>query len=160
MKRCGSCKEELDLSMFGRDKRTKDGLVYRCKPCDRIATAKWREANREAHNQMSRDWAAKNKERHAENSARYNKEHRGRRTASEGLRRANKNQATPSWFDKSEVEEIYSIAKERNLTVDHIVPLVSKFVCGLHVQDNLRCISNKLNAHKGNRYWPDMAGGY
>ena len=40
--------------------------------------------------------------------------------------------------------------------VDHIVPLQSPLVCGLHVHDNLRVILAVDNASKANRHWPDM----
>jgi len=161
MKRCGTCKEEIPIESFGKDKRAKDGLSYRCKPCDRKWTAGWRQNNREAHRKMSREYAQTHVEQAAVNSAKYNKNNRDIRTAAESLRRANKLQATPGWFNVEEVNCIYSLAKGRSLVVDHIVPLKSKYVCGLHVQDNLRCIPSKLNLHKSNRYWPNMAtGGY
>jgi hypothetical protein len=40
--------------------------------------------------------------------------------------------------------------------VDHIVPLVSKFVCGLHCEANLQLLPGPENQRKGNRVWPDM----
>jgi hypothetical protein len=40
--------------------------------------------------------------------------------------------------------------------VDHIIPLQSKYVCGLHNEFNLRVITAKENNIKGNRFWPDM----
>ena len=33
MKKCFKCKIEKDLSEYGKDKYTKDGLTYRCKNC-------------------------------------------------------------------------------------------------------------------------------
>ena len=54
------------------------------------------------------------------------------------------------------MEELYLLAQHKGLVIDHLVPLNSEKVCGLHVQDNLRCISEQINMKKGNRYWPDM----
>lgn len=157
MKRCCSCKESLSTEMFGKLKASKDGLAHRCKPCDRLATKHWRETHREEHRAMSLAWNKANPKRVKENSSRFNKENRARRTAQERNRVAMKKQATPAWADFEEIYYIYELAKERSLEVDHIVPLNSDVVCGLHVQDNLRCIPKTLNLKKLNRYWPDMA---
>lgn len=66
--------------------------------------------------------------------------------------------ATPDWLssvDKFRMRTIYRDAKARGLTVDHIVPLRSSLVCGLHVPWNLQIISDADNQRKGNKYWPD-----
>jgi len=41
-------------------------------------------------------------------------------------------------------------------SVDHIVPLIHPFVCGLHVENNLRIIPLADNIRKSNNHWPDM----
>lgn len=77
-------------------------------------------------------------------------------------RRAGKKNATPKWMDKAAVEAIYAKAQKfMELTgepfhVDHIVPLTSDLVCGLHWEGNLQILSGHDNLSKGNKHWPDM----
>lgn len=42
----------------------------------------------------------------------------------------------------------------RNVHIDHIVPLCSDRVCGLHVPWNLRVVDAGPNMAKGNHMWP------
>ena len=79
-----------------------------------------------------------------------------RRRAEKAYRRAAKICATPRWADRKEIARIYRKARELGLTVDHIVPLKSGLVCGLHCEANLRVLSNEENGRKSNRFWPDM----
>lgn len=61
-------------------------------------------------------------------------------------------------------QESYQLCKARKAStgvdfeVDHVIPLRSKLVCGLHNEFNLRVIPAIENNKKGNRYWPDMPG--
>lgn len=70
--------------------------------------------------------------------------------------------ATPKWANLEKIEEFYEQAKEVSIqtgiahSVDHIVPLTSGLVCGLHVESNLRVIPHLENISKKNYYWPDM----
>lgn len=78
-------------------------------------------------------------------------------------RNAQKLKAHPKWANDFFIEEAYRLAALRTKMlgfkwhVDHIVPLQSKFVCGLHVENNLRVIPGAENLGKGNRHWPGMA---
>lgn len=60
------------------------------------------------------------------------------------------------WSERDLIREVYLQAKRRNWEVDHIVPISSKFVCGLHVWSNLQVLERHENRSKGNRFWPDM----
>lgn len=70
--------------------------------------------------------------------------------------------AVPSWFDKELTTAVYIEADQLTaLTgiphhVDHIVPIRSRLVCGLHWHANLRAIPKLENLKKSNVTWPDM----
>lgn len=75
-------------------------------------------------------------------------------------RRRKHREATPSWLSrkqKSEIRQIYQIAITMTQTtgeqyvVDHIVPLRSDVVCGLHVPWNLRVMTQEENLKKSNK---------
>jgi len=74
-------------------------------------------------------------------------------------RRRHKN-ATPKWITPEQklamrnlylkAQELTKIAGERYV-VDHIIPLISPEVCGLHVPWNLRVITQEENLKKSNK---------
>lgn len=64
--------------------------------------------------------------------------------------------ARPKWANLPEIKSIYEYAHYNDLEVDHIVPLVSKIVCGLHCPANLAAVPPPYNRAKGNKYWPNM----
>ncbi len=72
--------------------------------------------------------------------------------------RARREQATPSWVNQSEINEVYERAAAMNAAgrqmyqVDHIVPLGGLLVCGLHVPWNLQIITRTQNGRKGNKF--------
>jgi 5-methylcytosine-specific restriction endonuclease McrA len=75
-------------------------------------------------------------------------------------RRRKHREATPKWLtvaQKATMREIYKIAITMTQTtgeqyvVDHIVPLRSHEVCGLHVPWNLRVITQEENLKKSNK---------
>jgi 5-methylcytosine-specific restriction endonuclease McrA len=78
------------------------------------------------------------------------------------FRNAIKRNAIPAWANMKNIEALYQKASELTSSsgvkwhVDHIVPLKSSLVCGLHVESNLQVITATENIKKGNRRWPDM----
>jgi hypothetical protein len=76
------------------------------------------------------------------------------------LRKRRHRNATPKWLtrkQKEEIKQLYVIAVTMTKTtgeryvVDHIVPLISNEVCGLHVPWNLRVITQEENLQKSNK---------
>lgn len=112
------------------------------KAANRHLAAQYRQDNKEAIALSRKAWCENNK--HLLN-------------AKAAKRRAALMQAIPSWADLDEIAKIYKTAKEQEgMHVDHIVPLQSDLVCGLHVEHNLQLLPHLENISKGNRYWPDM----
>jgi hypothetical protein len=66
-------------------------------------------------------------------------------------KRADKIKATPQWANLKKIKEIYKNCP-KGYHVDHIIPLKGKYVCGLHVENNLQYLTAKENIKKGNRY--------
>jgi endogenous inhibitor of DNA gyrase (YacG/DUF329 family) len=76
-------------------------------------------------------------------------------------RRACQIQATPAWSSPALVLAFYEEAQRMSIEtgtvhhVDHMVPLQSKHVCGLHTHSNLCVMVGSDNLSKSNRHWPD-----
>lgn len=106
--------------------------------------------NSEKAKQASQAWRYRNKERCKENFRKWHKANRPLCNHHASLRKARKIQATPPWVDLGEIKEIYRNCPE-GYHVDHIMPLVHKELCGLHVPWNLQYLSASQNMSKGNR---------
>jgi|ERR1700679_863504 len=137
----------------------------------------WQKDNDERAKDLRRAWQAANKEKRlAQQRKNYTKPDSARKLSNKKWRRDNpaklrairarreaaRIMATPDWANR---EAIFKIYEECRMTseltgeeyhVDHIVPLRSKLVCGLHVEWNLQVIEGSENKRKGNRRWPDM----
>lgn len=114
----------------------------------KVKSKKWRDANRDKLNAYSASWAAANPHLVAAQSAK---------------RRAAKLLRTPHWLtekDFTEIKNIYDFCRQISLAtgeqhhVDHKLPLMGKFVSGLHVPANLQIIPASQNVKKRNTYLP------
>jgi len=112
------------------------------------------------------DYAKKMPEVNRAASKKYREATPDKQSAKSAKYRARKHRAAPAWmndeFEQLFIQEIYELSQRRskalgiNFHVDHIVPLKSDLVCGLHCKDNLQILSGTENSAKGNKYWPDM----
>lgn len=154
---------------------------YRERNADRLKRIRdsmrdwYREYNREYHESRKEEINARQREYKAANrhlAAEYRKankdkaaikrkgweaENRHRLNARAAKRRFAIRQAVPAWADLDAITLIYQEAQQGDgLHVDHIVPLQSDLVCGLHVHHNLQVVTASENLSKSNRFWPDM----
>jgi len=122
----------------------------------------WAKKNADSLSESRRSYRDKNKSRLAALNASHKKKNRAYYSACEMKRHATKLHATPKWASGFFISEAYDLAKLRSKAtgfkwqVDHIVPLRSPIVSGLHVEYNLQVIPALQNQKKSNRIWPDM----
>lgn len=76
--------------------------------------------------------------------------HPGFKTAATVWRRLHRAKRLPKWLQLEDVLCFYETASKFGLTVDHIVPLNGKGVCGLHVPWNLQLLTRSENSSKRN----------
>lgn len=111
-------------------------------------------------------WEARHPERRKKALSDFRKRNPGRNTANAAGHKAQKRLAKPAWANDFFISEAYALARLRTrLTgiewqVDHIVPLRSPLVCGLHVEHNLRVITKAENCRKRNRVEEPFAVGH
>lgn len=121
-------------------------------------SSEYQKKNPEIKRKSQEKYRNSNKEKLAIARAEYDKLNPDKKRARWAKYHASKMKAIPSWFEneKESIVELYGKAKETNQHVDHIVPLQSKHVCGLHCLSNLQLLDGKENRSKSNRYWEDM----
>ena len=65
----------------------------------------------------------------------------------------------PPWADKQVISDFYRDCPV-GFHVDHIVPLNSEVICGLHIVENMMYLPQKENLKKGNKIDKSTAVGY
>lgn len=121
-------------------------------PAERSAKHRNNPINRAKHNERSRLAHAKNIENTRAAALKWQRENPGRANANNMAYYTAKMKRVPSWANLEAIKQIYCLAAEQNLTVDHIIPLRGKLVSGLHVENNLQLVPSSINSSKGNRY--------
>lgn len=186
MKYCWACKNMKKLDLFGKNKSKPDGLSCECKDCKKIQdknyylknskkvkekVSEYRKNNcekikiskknsylkkPEKYKNLHNAWKKNNYKKTYFYNKIYKSKNLGKAASWCANYRAIKKKAIPPWFEKELVETVYKKAKEWGFAVDHIVPLKSDIVCGLHCWSNLQLLDPILNSSKSNKYWVDM----
>ena len=127
-----------------------------CSECKATSNKRWWDNNTEHGRELVYNWRNNNLDKHREMVNRAVKawdiRNPGKRNSYTANRRAKLLDATPAWADRSEIQELYSLAQQQGLQVDHIIPLNNPFVCGLHVANNMQLLSPLENRIKSNQF--------
>ena len=179
---CKSCNKVANSVFSNTPKRQEYRKTYRENNLDRVRAREkaYREANKEAIKASDKAYRELNRDKIKESQANYVRRHKDRvlKSSSEyrkrnlpkynmysSHRRACVRRAQPLWLspdDKKRMELVWGLRELKSFVtgveyeVDHIVPLNSPVVCGLHVPWNLRVIPKSENRSKSNRIYPDM----
>ena len=118
------------------------------------------------HSDERSDYSRRDRELNADKHKRWRDQYRannpGKVNANNARRRKNIKRATPKWASLKLIEEQYVLAASKTAElnvpyeVDHIVPINSDVVCGLHCEHNLRVIPKKDNMKKRNVLCEDL----
>ena len=188
-KACSKCKTFKDLSLFSKNRTTKDGLHGWCKLCTDGYKKEW--ANRPKLEKTSKTSktctqclltmgvAKFNKDTHTKDglhgccktchnqrSAQWGKDNPDKNNAKSARRRATKRQAAVAWANKTAITAVYKAAMDATkLTgiphhVDHEHPLKGDLVCGLHHEHNLVVEPASYNCSKSNKFLPYREHGF
>lgn len=119
---------------------------------------------RERARQRAKLWYSQNKERAAEANTLRREKYPGLHRHYSRSYTMKKKKAQPCWLSDEQIEQMVEIYDKAaafrkmglDAHVDHVVPIQSPLVCGLHAPWNLEIIHRVANMAKGNRVWPDM----
>lgn len=154
----GACIECLRVEWrTGNEKRKDYFIVYNRKETVKDRKNAWYIANRDTVIQRATTRSVDQLREYRNNWKRNNLV---KIRADTKARRRKHRQATPVWLSrthKTEIRQIYQTAitmtkiTGEQYVVDHIVPLRSDVVCGLHVPWNLRVVTRTENVAKSNK---------
>ena len=172
-KQCTKCGLTKEIAGFKKDRTKKDGCYSSCKDCNKKAwkanypniaerhrakNKRYAEANPEKVKVYSRQYYLNNTEKVKANVAEWRKENKGWANSLRTIGKKRYRQAMPLWADRERINQMYIEASDKTeesgirYEVDHIIPIKGKYVCGLHVPENLQVITRLENLQKFNRF--------
>lgn len=182
--KCTLCnKKKQEHEYYRRNNRLK-GISSKCKCCIKILDKERYDKKREEILLQKKSYRLNNLEKIKESQTLYREQNnefcrerdkkyyysnleynRARKQSTSMKRRSKKLNAIAPWMTKDEeskIRSLYKISKKISKStgidhhVDHIIPLVSEYVCGLHTITNLRIIPKIDNLRKGNKLIEDI----
>lgn len=157
-------KAQADYVSKNKEKITEAKAKYRNNNKEKIAISSklYRENNMDKCRAREILYHESHRQEGRVRSAKWAKENKERTTFLARKHQAARINSVPKWANEFFMDEAYRLSALRTKItgikweVDHIVPLQSKLVCGLHCEHNIQVIPSLLNKRKSNVYWPDM----
>lgn len=167
------CGKTHPVTFFNKHSGRKDGYNSVCKECKSNQARIYRENNKDNIKERKKKFYRNNEQSILENKKRYYKENKEIIRKKQEIhynnnkeyfiekannRKFNKLNATPAWSQLDKIKVLYKKAAElEKITglkyhVDHIIPLQSDLVCGLHVWENLQILEANENISKSNKF--------
>ena len=149
MKTCSACGQTLPLSSFPVRKASRDGLGYSCRDCKNAQNKNHYDNNKEDHYARNRRVLAARKARDPAWANAWNV-----------WKKMKEAKRVAPWAKFSDTVRFYREARELTTRtgirheVDHIIPLRSKIVTGLHCVENLQVLTAAANVAKGASFTP------
>lgn len=181
--RCKLTKLPTDFDLNNRKKNGRRSDCKKCRAAEYLANVEKNRADRRTHarrnpiqaalrhqrwvsNNPARlytyQWQYRNDPTNRERKAKLKRDRSADYTARERARYARRRQALPAWANAAAMRAFYESAHGLSMLVgewyevDHVVPITSPMVCGLHCEANMQVLHARENASKSNRWWPDM----
>lgn len=118
----------------------------------------WRENNKDTAHVIEQRYRDLNRIKVRKRITIWAKNNPDKLSSKQAKRRSIKLKAYPLWADLEKINKIYYESKLRTVEtgishhVDHIIPLLGKYVCGLHVENNLQILTARENLVKSNSF--------
>lgn len=119
--------------------------------------AKWQRENKERMKQVRLEYRLRNKSKVYTQVQTWREKNPEIGSFASAKTRTKNLNAIPAWVDFKSVKEIYKEATRlreetgESHVVDHIIPLESTEVCGLHWEGNLQILTHSENLLKGKK---------
>lgn len=161
-RRCLDCssayKLQWSIKTNQKEKRKAYFAAYNKTALANQRKADWKRRNPEKNAAIDKAWRLKNPRKQVQYARNFYEKYPHKVLAQQAKRRARQIGSIPAWADQERIAEIYREARKATRrtgikhSVDHIVPLKSAVVCGLHVEQNLRVVPHTQNCRKYNTF--------
>lgn len=152
---CTECRNQAARERYHRKAQEGKAWYQQNKKKQAASFKKWRDKNSEYDKLRCKKRRKENLEEERIRNKKYGQKNPDVVRRKAAKRRANRKAQTPVWANLEEIARIYRECPPGH-HVDHIYPLSSPVMCGLHVENNLQYLPAIDNIKKGNRITLDQ----